>query len=188
MKIFLICVIAVLALSSACFAASDDGYQARQSNLDPLNARIAHFDVSDAILRDGMSELSLKKVDGLHLGFEEVLRERISDDPRAHNTHFSLHLEGKTVRGILDELCRSDVRYAWSKDGGTVNIYPRATTDDHSYLLNLWIENIGVHEMPDPDQALTPLSKLFPDQQVGYFGPGLGDSAYDKPWTASFAG
>jgi hypothetical protein len=49
----------------------------------PLDARIGRFEVTDAILRDGLSELSLKNVDGLHLGFEEIIRDRIQDDPGA---------------------------------------------------------------------------------------------------------
>src|ERR1700680_2183298 len=59
----------------------------------PLDARIAHLDITDAILRDGLSELSLKNVDGLHLGFEEIIRGRIQDSPRTNSPHFSLHLK-----------------------------------------------------------------------------------------------
>ena len=36
-----------------------------------LEARVSFFDVRDVILRDGLSDLSLKNVEGLHLGFEE---------------------------------------------------------------------------------------------------------------------
>lgn len=101
-------------------------------------------------------------------------------------SHFSLHLENPTVGDILDELCVSDMRYTWSEDGATINIYPRATEDDESYLLNLRMDKIEVKNVPDPDQALTPLSKNFPEQQIGYFGPGLGSNTYVKPWTTSF--
>jgi len=102
----------------------------------PLEATISRFDVTDAILRDGLSELSLKNIEDLHLGFEGIIRERIQDDPRVQSPHFSLHLQGKTVREVLHTLCSSDARYAWSEDGATINIYPRATADDPSYLLN----------------------------------------------------
>jgi len=151
-----------------------------------LDVRIDHFDVADAILRDGISELSLKNVEGLHLGFEEIIRDKFQDDPRAISAHFSLHLEAITVREILDGLCRSDARYTWSEDGDSVNVYARATKDDPSYLFNLRIDHIIVTDIPDPNQALTPLSKFFPEQQVGYFGAGLGDNTYAEPWTAGF--
>lgn len=154
----------------------------------PLQATIDHFDVEDAIMRDGISELSLKNIEGLHLGFEEIIRDRIQDDPRALSAHFSLHSEGNSVRQILDALCQSDKRYAWSTDGASINVYPRASTDDPLYLLNLRIKRIQVNGIPDPDQGLTPLSKLFPEQQVGYFGPGLGNNTYAQPWTMVFEG
>jgi hypothetical protein len=165
--------------------ASLDGYSPRPM---PLDARVGHFDVTDAILRDGISELSLKNVDGLHLSFEEIIQDRIQDDPRGLSAHFSLHLENKEVREILDALCESDSRYTWSEEGNYINVYPRTTKNDPSYLLNLRIDRIVVTDIPDPDQGLTPLSKLFPGQQVGYFGPGLGDNAYTKPWTVVFEG
>lgn len=134
-----------------------------------LGVVIDRFDITDAILRDGLSELSPKNVEGLHLGFEEIIRDRIQDAPGAQGPHFSLHLQRKTVRDVLDELCKSDGRYEWSEDGASVNVYPRATADGASYLLNLWIDKIGVSKIPDPDA-----------------GPGLGDNAYAEPWTAVF--
>ena len=162
--------------------------QAQPSNkpTSHLEVRIERFEVTDAILRDAVSRLSLEKLSGLHLGFEEIIRNRIQDDPRSVSPHFSLHLQKKSVQEILDALCQADERYTWSEDGSSVNIFPRATEDDPSYLLNLKIDRLDVTAIPDPDQALTPLSKLFPQQQVGYFGPGLGDNTYAEPWTMVF--
>jgi len=152
----------------------------------PKDVKIERFDLSDAILRDGVSELSLERIDGLHLGFEEIIRSNIQDDPWIITPHFSLHLRNKSVGEILDALCASDLRYIWSEDGDTINVYPRAINSDPSYLLNLRIDGIVLEDKPDPDQALTPLSKLFPAQQVGYFGPGLGDNTYPQLWTTTF--
>ena len=175
----------VLTLPCALAQLSRTGGRAEGAT-KPLDVKIDRFDASDAVFRDGLSVLSLNNVEGLHLGFEEVIRNKIQDDPRAQGPTFSIHLEGKTVREILDELCRSDVRYVWSEDEYSVNVYPRETIDDSDYLLNLWIGNIAVTSIPDPDQALTPLSKLFPHQQIGYFGPGLGDNSYGAPWSVHF--
>jgi hypothetical protein len=151
-----------------------------------LSGSVESFDVSDAIFRDGMSELSLKKIPGLHLGFEDVVRERIQDDPRAESPHFSLHLSNVSVRQILDQLCASDPRYTWSLDGDTINVYPRTASTGDSYLPNLWIDWITVTSIANPDQALVPLSKLFPKEDIGYMGPGLGDNSYSAPWTSTF--
>lgn len=152
----------------------------------PLDVVVNRFDVTDAILREGLSVLSLKQVPGLHLGFEEIIRERIQDDPRSLTSHFSLHVQNKTVREILAALCDADRRYTWSEDASSVNVYPRQANADRSYLLNLRIRHIVVTETPDADQAVTALSGLFPGQQIGYFPPGLGDNSYSSPWTATF--
>jgi hypothetical protein len=176
-----IVVITVLAIAEAPRATED-----RLRAANPLDVMVDYFDVTEASLRDALSELSLKNVQGLHLGFEEIIRNKIQDDPRASGAHFSLHLRDKTVREILNELCKSDARYSWSEDGATINVYPRATAGDSSYLLNLTIEKIDINDVPDPDQALTPLSKYFPKQQVGYAGSILGGNAYAEPWTTGF--
>jgi len=181
----LIC--AMLGLAVSAWGQAQNPRQQGQAHLKaPLDVIVEHFDVADAIFQDGVSELSLKNVPGLHLGLEEIIRDRIQDDPRSQSPHFSLHLEGKPVREILDQLCRSDPRYTWSEDMSTINIYPRATVGDGSYLLNLWIDKIAISDIPDPDQALTPLWRKFPTQQIGYAGPGLGRNSYAKPWTTTF--
>jgi hypothetical protein len=88
------------------------------------------------------------------------------------------------VGEILDALCTSDTRYAWSIDGLSINIYP--TGEGPGYLPNLKLGRISLKTAPDPDQALTPLSRLLPNEQIGYFGPGLGDNQYAQPWTVAF--
>jgi hypothetical protein len=157
---------------------------AQAASVVPIETRIDRFDVEDAIMRDGMSALSLKNIPGLHLGFEEIIRDRIQDDPRLDNIHFSLHLRNKTVREILTALCEADGRYTWSQDADTTNVYPAAAEKDASYLLRLYIERISVVDIPDPDQGLTPLSKMFPNNQIGYMGGG--EESYTEPWTAAF--
>ena len=111
MKRLIISTILGCAISALAQLATNQ--KTHSSAKSPLDVTIATFDVQDAILRDGLSELSLKNVEGLHLGFEEIIRNNIQDDPREAISHFSLHLQDKTVREILDELCRSDKRYVW---------------------------------------------------------------------------
>lgn len=74
------------------------------SSVPPLERRIGQFDIQGAILRDGIAELSSKSIDGLHLGLEEIIRNKIQDDPRTLNVHFSLHLNDTTVKEILNAL------------------------------------------------------------------------------------
>jgi hypothetical protein len=91
------------------------------------------FEVKDATFMDVVSELSLKPIEGLHLGVEEILRETVPDSP-AETPRFSLLLHNNNVREILNAI-RGDGRYMWSQDGRTINIYPKSTLDDEAYLL-----------------------------------------------------
>lgn len=99
----------------------------------PSEGKIGRFDVTSAIFRDGISELSLKNVDGLHLGFEEIIRDKIQDDPRPLSPHFSLHLADKSVSEIIEALCEADARYTWSEDG-SVDKRLSASDQGRSYL------------------------------------------------------
>jgi hypothetical protein len=173
-----------LMLCSSVFAQVPSGSDSPRAVQDLLDRRVMQFDVADGILLDGLAELSSKQIEGLHLGFEEIIRGNINDDRRTLNPHFSLHLKNNTIGEILDALCASDTRYTWSTDGLSVNIYPSG--EGPAYLLNLRLERISLNEVPDPDQALTPLSRLLPNEQIGYFGPGLGDNEYAQPWTVAF--
>lgn len=84
------------------------------------------------------------------------------------------------MREILVALCQSDVRYTWSVDAASINVYPRAIFKDPSYLLNLQIDQIVLEDITDPDQALTQLSEQIPAQQIGYMQLG-GDNPYSRP-------
>ena len=86
------------------------------------------------------------------------------------------------MKSLMNSVDQINVMFG-SEDGATINIYPRVTTDDMSYLFNLRVDKITLTDISDPNQALTPLSKKFPEQQVGYAGPALGDNTYAKPWT-----
>jgi hypothetical protein len=151
----------------------------------PLDQAVGQFDIQNAILRDGIAELSSKSIDGLHLGFEEIIRNKIQDDPRTLSVHFSLHLKNKTVKEILNAICSADPRYTWSADGDSINILPQSTVADPNYLPNLRLHKVNLSKTQDPDQALPVLSQQYPDEQVGYMQAG-GDISYAEPWSVSF--
>lgn len=150
----------------------------------PLDQIVAHYDLANLSLADGLSELSRNPDGPLHLGVEQVLREQFAT-PLDRSIRFSLHLENGKVRDILDALCAADTRYEWSVDGSTINVFTKARAQDKTDLLNFWIKQIRLIGVPDPDQALTPLTKLFPGEQIGYSELG-GTNAYSEPWTVTF--
>jgi hypothetical protein len=107
------------------------------------------------------------------------------NDPRGRSTHFSFVDKSKTLREILDQLCHYDSRYSWSADGDSINIFPKETSHDSSYLMSHALSEVTIKDVDDPGQALTPLATLFRDQQIGYIGIG-GDIRYPSPWTSTF--
>ena len=176
-------VLLLAAMSSGQVPVAADADHAPASSV--LDYRIEHFEVKNGILRDGIAELISNVGEGLLIGVEEIPRGSIRQDPRTNAVHFSVRLENKTVRDVLNALCDSDPHYTWSADGASINVYPKAEAADRSYFPNLIIDRIVLDAVPDPDQALTPLSKLFPEVQVGYIQMG-GENTYAKPWTVTF--
>lgn len=150
----------------------------------PLHFRLAHFELTDSTLIEGLSKLSLEPIAGLHVGIEVALRETLLEAPD-RSVRFSLTLEDTTVRDIVETLCQFDGRYTWSTDGISINVYPRLTIGQPAYLLNRELEEITLDNINDPYEALTPLAKLLPGEQIGYAGIG-GDTSYLKPWSVAF--
>jgi len=150
-----------------------------------LNSRVAQFELTDATMIDGLSKLSDEPIAGLHLGIEEIIQDKVSEHTD-RSVRFSVSLHNVSVRDIIDTLCKSDRRYMWSIDGGTVNIYPRETVGNSSYLLNRELALITLQNMNSPSDALTSLMKLLPGEQLGYAGVGI-YNGYPKPWSTAFS-
>jgi hypothetical protein len=151
-----------------------------------LGNKLAHFDVTDATIIDALSKLSDEPIAGLHLGIEEIIQDK-SSEPPDRSIRFSLSLHDVTVRDIIDTLCKSDRRYIWSSDGSSVNVYPRESVGNSSYLLNRELDSIALKNINGPSDALTPLMKLVPGEQLGYAGIGMGiNNDYPERWSAVF--
>jgi hypothetical protein len=147
---------------------------------------VAHFDLTNATLIDGLSKLSNEPIAGLHLGIEEIIQDKFPE-LTDRSVRFSLSLHDVTVRDIIDTLCKSDRRFTWSVDGSSVNVYPRETVGISSYLLNRELDSIALKNIKSPSDALTTLMKLLPGEQLGYRGIGLGiNNDYPEPWNAVF--
>jgi len=176
-----------IACLSALLSAGSSGLVipgAGEADFALLDQEVPRYELTDGSLVDGLAELSRIRTLRLHLGIEEILRERLQG-PSDRSVRFSLVLEHKSVRDILNTLCGWDARYTWSTDGASINVYPWARTYDRTDLLNFEIERIELRGIPDPYQALTPLVKLFPEEPIGYMQSG-GDSSYQSPWTVTF--
>ena len=172
-------------VSSICLSGAGAGgtQEAATAKAKVSARRIPHFTVTDASVSDSLSRLT-KSIDDLHLGFEEVPRQRTSDEADKTN-RFSMDLSNVTISFVLDAICAKDPRYRWSEDGQTINVYPSSSADDKEYLPNISINEIVLDQVPDPYQALTPLARLLPEKQIGYIG--TGQASYAEQWSAHFS-
>jgi len=183
------CIIAVLWLWAFTFSVAqvtgvDAASEALKENVLPR--KISDFAMTQGTLFDGLKSLSSGPVP-FALGFEETLREKFTD-PATLDPRFDLHLRNKTVGEILDALCAADSRYAWSVDGSAINVYPRATIGDVSYLLNRRLVKLNLNRIADIDQGLLAIAHQLPppEEQLAHVQMG-GDSSYPpQPWDASF--
>jgi hypothetical protein len=152
-----------------------------------LDSRIAHFDLVDQTLSDGLTKLRSEPL-RLSFGFESVLRERFADPP-IPDPRFSLHLENSSFREILDALCRMDVRYTWSQDGATINVYPWPNIGDSSYLLNRKLVKLEIKSITDIQYGLLAIVQQLPPpkEQVAIAQIGVGFLSYPpEAWSATF--
>ena len=177
--LYIACVSALLCSVAVAQPPSDD----RKPTL--ADHKVEHFQMVDGTFLDGVEKL-IRTVPA-NFGIEEILKVKYSDS-RVENPRFSLDLHDATIASILDAMSQRDYRYTWAVHGSTINIYPRATVGDRSYLTNRVLARVTFNNVPDPDKALFALDRALPPprEQFGYVEAG-GDNTYDKPWTASFA-
>lgn len=147
-----------------------------------LRRVVRQFKVTDTTMLEAVASLSSELSAELHMGFEEILR---APDSTNKNVRFSIDLQNASVEDILNTLCQFDARYTWSVDGASINIYPRVTADEATYLLNLVIDKIQLTNIPDPDKVFPPLHERLPKEQLAYAQLG-GDISYETPWTTRF--
>lgn len=151
-----------------------------------LDTTVPLFQLTDQTLLDGVTALTTEPAP-LAFGFERVLKQRFSDPP-VISPRFSLRLENRSIGEILDALCTMDSRYTWTQDGPTINVYPRATAGDGSYVMNRKLDKLELKDVTDIEQALLAIyQQLPPPREQVAIGQAGGDISYPaQPWSAVF--
>jgi hypothetical protein len=151
-----------------------------------LNTKVAEFDLQNQTIVDGVWKLA-RAPEPFAFGFENVLKKKLGD-PDVPDPRFSLQLQDKTVREVLDELCREYSRFTWSMDGTTVNVFPRVIINDASYLLNRNLERYDLKNATDVDKGLFAMARELPPpfEQIAHAQAGGGDPYPPEPWTVTY--
>jgi hypothetical protein len=180
-----ICVVVIVGI--VVLPAALLGAQEKNRGDQILSERVRQFALTNETVLGGLRKISSEQ-NQFRFGFEAVLRSRFSDPPLPE-VRFSMHLEDRTIRQILNALCEADRRYKWSIDGAIVNVYPRSSSLDRNYLLNRRLSKFYVRGITDVEEGLLAIARQLPPpvEQIAHVQVG-GDASYPaEPWTASFA-
>ena len=174
-----VCLIVLVAL------AADAQQSAADSGAVALAARVQRFLVHDASILDGIAQLSFEHTE-LSFAFEGVLKAKFTD-PEPPQQHFDLDLENRTLGEIIEALCSKDARYTWTQDGLNVNVFPRSTLNDASYLPNRRLAQFELRHVTNAQQAVFAAAAQLPPpfEQIAFAQAG-GETAYGAPWSATF--
>jgi hypothetical protein len=151
-----------------------------------LETSVPEFEVRDQTLLEALWKLA-RGSSPFGFGFEEVLKNKLLD-PDIPDPRFSLRLQGKSVREILDALCLSDPRYIWSIDGATIDVFPKDVVDDRSNFLNRQLERLELSNARDVNNGLFAISRQLPPpfEQIAVAQAGGADPYPPEPWTITF--
>jgi hypothetical protein len=151
-----------------------------------LDVRVPKFDLRNITLFDGVARLTAEPTH-LSFAFEYILTAH-PHEPPTREVPLNIYLDDKTIREVLTTLCSVDGRYTWTRDGTTINVYPKDTVGDGSYLMNRKLPKLELRGVAAADDALfAAVSQLPPPfEQIAVAQAG-GNISYPVPWNATFA-
>jgi hypothetical protein len=151
-----------------------------------LDTTVPEFEIRGKTFIEGLWKLATGPAP-FAFGFEGVLAKGLAD-PKIQDPRISVELKNKTVRELLDALCQADERFTWSMDGATVNVFPRVTTSDRSYLLNRRLETFDLENATDIQDGLLAIVHQLPPpiEQVANAQVGGADPYPREPWTVTY--
>ncbi len=167
---------------SASFAAEEEEKLAKTS--DELNRPFGKLELHRETVIDGAARLT--EVSDIGLSVEVPLASSLNAPP-PRLEELSATLDGGRVRDLLDGLCELDRSMAWSADGDMVNLFPRKTVSDSSYLFNRRVSILRFSQVRDAGEAVLQAVAQLPGkkEQIAHMQVG-GSTAFPKPWSATF--
>lgn len=163
------------------------GQNSGKPAVSPLDTRIPEFTLEGESILSGVQKLNKEGL-GLNFGFERILARNFSD-PEIPYAKITLRLENASARQVLDGLCAADPRYTWSSDGRAINVYPRVTLGNSTYLMNRELKIFRLQNLTKIDQGLLAIVRQLPPpvEQVAHVQVGAGGGECPPaPWTAVF--
>lgn len=113
--------------------------------------------------------------------------ERMLDDKGTGemDRKFTATIPAASTTVVLNEICALDGRYAWSRDGNVVNIYPSKTLGDPNYLFNRRIPVFHLNAVSQASSAAIQADEELPGPRSQLILLGAGGTDFAKPWTVT---
>ena len=96
---------------------------------------------------------------------------------------FTATIRGGKPAQVLNDICALDRRYAWSRDGNVVNVYPWRTVDDPKYLFNQRIPSFELRGVSKAATAAIEADEQLPGKRSQLIILGTGGDDFAEPWS-----
>lgn len=105
--------------------------------------------------------------------------------PQLTNPRFTATTSGVTLAEALDWLCTLEPQYTWSRDGTTINIFPRATVEEKNYYFTRKLSDLVFREERNAYDAVEKVFKpVSTPKEAVIQWTGVRD--YQTPYSATF--
>lgn len=151
---------------------------------DPFQQVVPSINLNNQTLIDGLAQLNATTSAAFSVEFP---LGRSINAPAPPLRTLNLTIGSGTLTHMLDELCNVDKTFSWRRIDGTVNVFPRDSAQDKSYLFNQTLATVKYAGAPDAQKAVfqTVAQLTGPKQQIAILQSGI-SIAFARPWTASF--
>lgn len=150
--------------------------------LDLLQQRIQEFSLKNQYFLEGVANLN-SLASGLGFSVELILPP--PEVPQLTNPRFTATTSGVTLAEALDWLCTLEPQYTWSRDGTTINIFPRATVEEKNYYFTRKLSDLVFREERNAYDAVEKVFKpVSTPKEAVIQWTGVRD--YQTPYSATF--
>ncbi|MBZ5535675.1 MAG: hypothetical protein LAO31_06935 [Acidobacteriia bacterium] len=157
------------------------GSKPNESTVDLLQQPIQELTLKDQYFMDGIVKLD-SLASGLGFSVEYILPS--PEAPRPVDPRFTAKITAVTLSEALDWLCRLDPRYTWSRDGTTINVFPRASLEEKNYYFTRKLSNLVFRDERNAYHALPKILKpISSPKEAVITWSGVRD--YQTPFNAS---
>lgn len=173
------CIVALLA-TALSVPTRDAQAQVRRQPKDPFERTVPAIVLDRETMFEAVARIYESA--GIVVSVERVLG---SEEASAGDRKFTATIPGGKPATVLDEICALDGRYAWSRYGNMVNVYPRSVIGDANYLFNRAIPTFRLNGVNDPGSAAIQAVDELPGPRALLIVLEVGGFNFAKPWTVN---